>query len=524
MNNAWGCVRLRSGWLLLVVWACCGTGEPVIGESQDVRPNVLFISVDDLRPELNCYGAGHIHSPNIDRLAATGLLFQRAYCQQAVCNPSRTSLLTGLRPDSTGVTSNHAHFRTRHPNVVTLPQHFRSHGYHAQAIGKIFHGVFPEGASNTPWDTMGDPQSWSVPAIRFGPRYYYTEPGIDVARKVYQQVYKPTNAGSDDWTTRLVFGLATESPDVSDGTLYDGQVANAAVAALQQRNRNPAQPFFLAVGFIKPHSPFVAPKRYFDLYDNVGTADNQLLPAHAPVQAGHRSGELRRYTDQPDRGPLSIENQRRLRHAYFACVSYIDAQIGRVLDELKRLGLDGKTVVCLYGDHGYHLGEQGLWGKTTNFELDTRVPLIIRTPDMRSAGQKSQALVELVDLYPTLAELAGLPVGDHLQGCSLATLLNQPDGEVKQFALSQYPRGDLMGYSMRTASRRLTLWINPDTGHVTDREFYRYDSRLVETANRAEHAAEQPEIDRLSRRLALAFELDLSGVLTQSPSQSAVDR
>jgi iduronate 2-sulfatase len=186
-----------------------------------LRPNVLFIAVDDLRPELACYGNSHIHSPHIDRIAAGGRLFERAYCQQAVCNPSRTSLMTGMRPDSIGVTGNHSHFRSDHPEVVTLPEHFKEHGYHAAAIGKIYHGVFTDGASATKWDTMGDPQSWSVPAIRFGPRYYYTEEGIAAAKSIYDLVYKPQNPGPNDWTSRLAFGLATEAPDVSDDTLRD---------------------------------------------------------------------------------------------------------------------------------------------------------------------------------------------------------------------------------------------------------------------------------------------------------------
>ena len=408
------------------------------------KPNILFIAIDDLRPELGCYGATQISSPNIDRFATTGLVFQRAYCQQAVCNPSRTSLMTGLRPETIGVTGNHSHFRSNKPDVVTLPQLFKRHGYHAQAIGKIYHGVFPDGASNTKWDTMGDPESWSVPATRFGPRYYYTETGIEAAKDVYQKIYKPQNPGPDDWTEKLVFGPATESPDVSDDTLYDGKVADAAVAALGEL-RQSGQPFFLAVGFIKPHSPYVAPKKYFDLYkgnNKVALASNPAYPVGAPILAGHGSQELRRYTDQPKTGEFTESNQRRVRQAYYACVSYIDAQIGRVLDEIDKQGLAENTVVCLFGDHGYHLGEQGLWGKTTNFELDTRVPLIVRVPGMKSVGQSTKSLVELVDLYPTLAQLAGLPIGEHLEGKSFAKICNDPKHSTKQIALSQYPRGD----------------------------------------------------------------------------------
>ena len=447
------------------------------------RPNVLFIAVDDLRPELGCYGSAHIHSPNIDALAASGRMFFRAYCQQAVCNSSRTSLMTGLRPDSVGVTGNHSHFRSSHPAVVTLPQHFMNYGYHAAAIGKIYHGVFPAGATITKWDTMGDPQSWSVPVVRFGPCYCYTEEGIAVAKIAYQQVYKPQNAGPQDWTRKLLFGRATESPDVPDSTLYDGQVADSAVKVLRQLKEQDV-PFFLAVGFIKPHSPYVAPMKDFDLYRDVALPAYTEYPAGAPSFAGHRSAELRRYTDQPESGKTSDDGQRRIRQAYFACVSYVDAQIGRVLAELDRAGLSDNTIVVLYGEHGYHLGEQGLWGKTTNFELDTRVPLIVRTPGMKAAGKRSTSLVELVDLYPTLSELAGLPITKQLEGRSFAQVLDDPTHITKRGAFSQYPRrGGLMGYSIRTATHRLTQWVQGQTGETRSTELYDYADGPLESKN-----------------------------------------
>lgn len=454
-------------------------------------PNVLFIAVDDLRPELHCCGASHVHSPNIDALAQSGLRFDRAYCQQAVCNPSRTSLMTGLRPDTIGVTGNHSHFRSQHPDVVTLPQHFKSHGYYAAAIGKIYHGVFPEGSSITKWDTMGDPHSWSVPAVRFGPRYYYTEDGIAAAKRTFQRIYQPQNPTPDDWTKKLVFGPATEAPDVPDSTLYDGKVADAAMERLQQLAHS-RQPFFLAVGFIKPHSPYIAPKKYFDLYDDVSLPPVTTLPVDAPPYAGHRSGELRRYTDQPNSGPFAEAGQRRVRQAYLACVSYIDAQVGRVLNQLEQSGLSKNTIVVLFGDHGYHLGEQGLWGKTTNFELDTRVPLIVRAPGMKAAGQASSSLVELIDLYPTLSELAGLPISRDLEGTSFARILNDADHVTKSAAFSQYPRpGGLMGYSLRTPDYRLTRWVRPGTKEIAATELYDYSQGLIEVEN---IAASQPQL------------------------------
>ncbi len=472
------------------------------------RPNVLFIAVDDLRPELGCYSAKHIKSPNIDRFADTGMLFERAYCQQAVCNPSRTSVMTGLRPDTTGIVTNHAHFRAKLPNVVTLPQHFKNHGYDARAIGKIYHGVFPDGTSKTTWDTMGDPPSWSSTATRFGPRYYYTESGIAQAKQAYRAMYRPKNSKSDDWTKYLVFGPMTEAPDVADNTLYDGKVADAAIAALRGYKAKPRQPFFLAVGFIKPHTPFVAPKRYYDLYDveSIALAERRSLPTHAPKFAGHGSGEVRRYTDQPKHGPFDDSNQRRLRHGYYACISYIDAQVGRVLDELDRLRLADSTVVVLWGDHGFHLGEQGMWGKTTNFELDTRVPLIVRAPGMKAAGGRTRGLVELLDLYPTLSELASLPVKPSLEGKSFVASLNNPNATGKPAAFSQYPRGDLMGYSMRTSMHRLTRWIHRKTGEVRDTELYDCAAGHVEAKNIANGMPEL--VARLSAQLETSLLLD----------------
>lgn len=483
----------------ILCFASCAFGVAATTQDKDAgtravnrQPlNVLFVAIDDLRPELGCYGVSHIKSPNIDRLAKSGMLFTRAYCQQAVCNPSRTSLMTGLRPDTIGVTGNHSHFRTKHPNVVTLPQHFKNHGYHAAAIGKIYHGVFPDGASITKWDTMGDPQSWSVPAIRFGPRYYYTEKGIAAAKDVFERIYKPKNPGVDDWTKKLVFGPATESPDVPDSTLYDGQVADTAIKTLGELKAK-GNPFFLAVGFIKPHSPYIAPKRYFDLYKDVTLPTQPNFPDQAPRFAGHGSGELRRYTDQPRQGEIPEEQQRRVRQAYFACVSFIDAQLGRVLDELERVQLADKTIVVLFGDHGYHLGEHGLWGKTTNFELDTRVPLLVRVPGMKATGKTSSSLIELVDLYPTLSELTELPIGENMEGKSFAKTLNNPKHVTKSAALSQYPRsGGLMGYSIRTATHRLTQWVHRQTGSVRGTELYEYSNGIVEAEN---IAAAEPDL------------------------------
>ena len=490
-------VNLRNLWLVFSALLFAANGWAA------ERPNVLFIAIDDLRPELGCYGAQHIVSPNIDRLAKRGVLFERAYCQQPLCNPSRTSLMTGLRPETTGVTHNHAHFRTRNPEIVTLPQHFKNHGYESRAIGKMYHGVFPVGASKTPWDTMGDAPSWSAPVIRFGPRYYYTESGIAQAKASFAQSYGAKNSAPDAWTKKLVFGPMTEAPAVPDNTLYDGKVADAAIATLGELK---GKPFFLGVGFIKPHTPFVAPKKYWDLYDpqKIKLATRAALPNGAPTLAGHNSGEVRRYTDQPKRDPFTEANARNLRHGYFACISYIDAQVGRVLAELDRLGLRENTIVLLYGDHGWHLGDHGLWGKITNFEIAARAPLIISAPGMK-AGRKTMALTEFLDIYPTLAELAGLPVAKQLEGRSLVPVLHDPARGHKPAAFTQQYRGKATGYSIRTERRRYTEWI--ENGRVIARELYDYAIDPGEATNLAAYPEHAEFIQRLSRQLRKGLNL-----------------
>lgn len=463
--------------------------------------NVLMIAVDDLRPELGCYGAGHVKSPNIDRLAGEGVLFERAYCQQAICGPSRASLLTGLRPDSSGIHGNHTHYRDLHPKIETLPQYFKNRGYFTAASGKINHGVFPKGRAPK-WDVMGDEPSWSVPAFRPGPRYYYTEEGVAAAQGVFKRMF-PKRPLSE-WDHYLTFGPLTESPEVGDEVLYDGQVARKAVEYLEEFGKKRDQPFFLAVGFIKPHTPHIAPKKYFDLYDpaKIPLADSQSLPDGAPSLAGHGSGEKRRYTDQPNRGEFSKENQQRTKQAYYACISYIDAQIGLVLAALEDNGLKDNTVVLLWSDHGYHLGEKGLWGKTTNYELDTRVAMICRAPGRSARGAKSKALVELVDVYPTLLDLCGLPESKRLEGTSVAPLLDDPDLPWKKAAFSQYSRGKIRGYALTDGRHRYVEWVETnDPGKVVARELYDHAVDPEERRNLLGEGKESEVATRLSALL-----------------------
>lgn len=486
---------MRGGLLGMAGMAAAWIG----GSGQAAPLNVLMIAVDDLRPELGCYGSRVVKSPNIDRFAKSGLVFERAFCQQAICGPSRASLLTGLRPDSSGVHRNHAHYRDQNPEVVTLPQFFKKAGYFTAACGKINHGVFPKGMAPK-WDIMGDPESWSVPAFRPGPRYYYTEEGVEAAQGVFRRMFpgEPLSA----WDQHLVFGPLVEAAPVDDEVLYDGQVAEKAVEYLEQFGNERARPFFLSVGFIKPHTPHIAPKRYFERYEpgELEVARDQEMPAGAPEVAGHSSGEKRRYTDQPKKGPFSKKNQQETLQAYYACVSYIDAQVGKVLSALEKNGLAEDTVVVLWSDHGYHLGEKGLWGKTTNYELDTRVVMICRAPEMAGKGRRTRAFVELVDIYPSLVELCGLKVGKHLEGISFSPLLEEPERSWKEAAFSQYTKGRTRGYAMRTKEYRYVEWWRD--GKMVACELYDQIEDPAETRNLLSEG-DRPE---LARELSLKLD------------------
>lgn len=402
------------------------------------RPNVLFIAVDDLRPSLGCYGDPIAKSPHIDRLATSGLVFNRAYCQQAVCRPSRASLLTGRRPDTTRVFDLKTHFRKALPNVVTLPQWFKQQGYHAQSVGKIYHSI----AGYAIADQAGDPPSWSVPATIPQLHFYHSPRGMRIAEEWFaprSRSLKKRYRIAKSWKDVVVRGLPWESPDVPDTEVIDGRIATRAIEILNMRKD---EPFFLAVGFLKPHVPFVAPKKYFDLYplESIPSVNNPFFPKDAPKFAGLNSSEMRVYYGIPKRGRIADElESRKLYLAYYACISYVDAQVGRLLAELDRLKLRDNTIVILWGDHGYHLGENGFWCKQTNFELSVRAPLIISVPGQRNAGSKTDALVEFVDIYPSLAELCGLPLPEGLEGTSFTPLLEHPQRPWKTAAFSAFP-------------------------------------------------------------------------------------
>jgi len=434
------------------------------------KPNVLFIVVDDLRPQLGCYGRKQMVTPHIDALARSGVLFRRAYCQVPVCGATRASLLTGVRPTRSRFVTFDTWVDEDMPAALTLPQHFREHGYAALSIGKVFHHR-PDAAerswSSEPWhpsSPLGG--SW---------RNYVLRENLEL------------DVASDHR------GPPFECADVPDDAYFDGQIADRAVNDLA-RVAATDEPFFLAVGFVKPHLPFNAPKCYWDLYtrDEVPLADNPFRPDGAPDEALHNFGELRRYFDIPREGPVGDEMARSLVHGYYAATSYVDAQVGRVLARLDELGLSERTIVVLWGDHGWQLGEHGLWCKHCNFNTSLNAPLIFRTP-VGPAGGETDALVEFLDVFPTLCELASLPIPDHVDGETLVPLLGDPHRPGKPAVFSRYHAGD----SVRTDRYLYTEWTD-DTGHRTARMLYDHQSDPDENVSLAEIPQHADTVERLA--------------------------
>jgi len=488
--------------ILFLFLAGCKTGgnaEVVSGE----KPNVLLICVDDLRPELNCYGAGQIISPNIDALARESVVFTRAYTQQAVCAPSRNTLMTGLRPDGLGIYDLRTFFRTKAPDVVTLSQYFMQQGYQAEGMGKIYH---------TGHGNKNDSLSWTVP-------HWYP----------HQLINQREPIQSGDTT-----GLHTSYPGIDGKRLpwYNSRLpeelhndAMVTTHALERMETFKGKPFFLAVGMVKPHLPFVAPSRYWDLYDPASiTVPSPDKPDVFPPYAFTNWGELRKYHGIPAEGLLTDEDAINMIHGYYACVSLIDAQVGRLTAKLKELGLYENTIIVLWGDHGWKLGEYGDWCKHTNYELDTRIPVIVRIPQIKAGeGWKSDALVETVDIYPTLCDLAGLNLPEHLQGSSFRKVLESKDAAWDEVAFSQYPRtanfnGEripVMGYSMRTPDYRITRWVNRETRETMDTEIYDHTGSALEMVNLAADEQNQDLLLKLNEELDRQYAKDHGKTFTE---------
>ena len=453
--------------------------------------NVLLITVDDLRPLLGCYGHTEMHTPNIDRLAERGTLFNRAYCQFPLCNPSRASVLTGLRPDTTGIKTNDTAEGDTF-GAVTAPQYFKAHGYHTRSVGKISHG----------WLAWEDKVSWSAPIWRV------------------PYVNKDT-ASYTSW----------QALDVADNELRDGKIASQAIEVLTEIKD---LPFFLAFGFDKPHVPFEAPTQYFDHYtpqDFTLPTHSTSLPENVPLYALRANPQK-----LPDAKILELTR------AYAACISYIDAQVGRVLEQLQQLGLTEKTLIVLWSDHGFHLGEHATWQKNTLFEVGLRVPLIVSVPDQASAGIKTDAFVELVDIFPTLCDACQLSIPTELEGQSMLRVIENSAREWKSATFSQIRRRPIRnyyhkntlqsltgidlavdesvdGYSMRTERYRYTEWAGYSAQGEKiadlDAELYDYQTDPDETINVANFPENAELITRLSEQLHAGWRAALPNISQQ---------
>lgn len=447
--------------LMLAPAAMAGGQEATAGVQQ--RPNVLLIVCDDLNTRLSCYGFELVKTPSLDRLCREGVKFNRAYCQFPVCNPSRCSFLSGMRPDTTGIYDNVLKLREQMPNTLMLPECFREQGYWTAAVGKVFHR--PNHDQRQAWDAYAD-----LPNVR--------NPVIAAARREFEAEHGPigTDDNKEKWekirrSKSLRKRAAGQTPagvgptDLADDEDSDGRNARQVVKWLEDRAQGD-KPFFITCGIHKPHVPFWAPKKYFEAFplDKI-----DLVPDPASdwddIPDIALWGRYRSFF--PERNPPA-KMRREAMQAYYACAAFIDAQVGLMTDALRRLDLWDNTIVIFTSDHGYHLGEHGMWGKVTLYEECDRVPFIVRVPGNKAAGRSTEALIELVDLYPTLADLCGLKMPDDLEGVSIAPLLDAPDRPWKSAAFSMVRRGEHYGRAVRTARFKYAEYDKPHVNELYD--------------------------------------------------------
>ena len=448
--------------------------------------NVLFLVADDLNCDLGCYGHPIVKSPNIDALAARGVRFEHAYCQFPLCSPSRSSFLTGRRPNATRVLTNPGrrnpngeyggspHLREAIPDTVTMPQLFRNNGYFVARIGKLYHYGVPGQIGTAGLD---DPPSWEITV---------NPAGRDKAEEHRVTTQTPGQYGATlSW-------LATDGTDEEH---TDGLAATSAISFLEDFAKAPAvetRPFFLAVGFYRPHTPYVAPRHWFSMYP----PESNRLPALSADDVA-RTPAAAYLNAKPHEDKMTDDGRRVAMQSYYASISHMDAQVGRVLEALNRLGLADNTVVVFTSDHGYHMYEHGLWQKMTLFENSARVPLIVSAPGAAGNGQSTPALAELVDVYPTLAAACGLEAPEYLDGHSQKPVLDDPAANVKDAAFTQLQRGEKPGYSIRTAEYRYTLWNDGAEGE----QLYNMQSDPGETTNLAAEPKYAEIVTKLKERV-----------------------
>ena len=432
---------------MLLIAVAIVFGWTAMACAADGKRNVLFLIADDLNCDLHCYGHPTVHSPNIDALAARGVRFERAYCQFPLCSPSRSSFLTGRRPNRTMIHTNPTagtkpsdyrptpHFRDFLPDAVTMPQAFRNSGYYVARVGKLFHYGVPGQIGTSGLD---DPSSWE---------HVVNPIGRDKREEDKIFTFTPGSFGGTlSW-------LAAEG---TDDEQTDGIGAGEAIKLLEQVKD---RPFFLGVGFYRPHTPYVAPRKYFDLYP----PERIELPALSADDTS-RSPAAAYLSSKKEQDSMTDSQRREALQAYWASITFMDAQVGRVVAALDRLGLAKSTIIVMTSDHGYHTHQHGLWQKMSLFENSAHVPLVIVAPSAKGSGRSTTALAELVDLYPTLADLCGLAAPPELQGTSLRAVLDDPSRVAKPAAFTQVKRGDFHGYSLRTERWRYTLWDDGKRG------------------------------------------------------------
>jgi iduronate 2-sulfatase len=506
--------RLPLPFILLILLA---TGcKQKKQESQ--KPNVLFISIDDLRPLLGVYGDSIAITPNIDQIASEGIYFKQAFCQAAVCAPSRASLMTGLRPDSTRVWHLGDQFRVINKNAVTMPQYFSKHGYYTINLGKIFHNYMPDSIS---WDEPDLRPSRYLKEdwlMRDGETFYISEE-VNRTQKIKRDSLlkiRPKRY-ADGWNT----GPAWEAADVHDTMYYDGAQTKLAIQKLSELAKK-KEPFYMGLGFFRPHLPFAVPKKYWDMYkkDEIPLPANPNMPEGAPLHAMNSMYELRSYDGfhslaHPTKNyRMSEDTMRILRHGYYASVSYVDALLGQIIEHLKKLDLYNNTIIVIWGDHGWKLGDHNSWGKMTNYNIDLKVPVIIKSPYQEKTGLTSNALIELVDLFPSVCELAGIPIPEYMQGNSFVPLLANPNRPWKKAAFSQFHRRPkvsadgkrYMGYSMNTTHYHYIEWYGWDHKNGLKKEFINaelYDRQRdpFETQNIAQKSELKQVCIKLSKQL-----------------------
>lgn len=508
-------------WFLIIVFlAIFSCKSP---EKDVVKPNILFVSIDDLRPTLGAYGDTIAITPNIDQLAAEGMTFRQTFTQVAVCAPSRASLMTGLRPDSTHVWHLGDKFRDINPNTVTMPQYFSKFGYHTVNLGKIFHNYMP------------DSISWDEPDLR--PAKYMRADWLErdgetfyISKEINSSQTKKRDSllelrpirYADGWNT----GPAWEAAEVHDTMYYDGAQTELAKKTLT-RLAKMENPFYMGLGYFRPHLPFAVPKKYWNLYDpeKIPLASNPKVPKNAPGHTMNSMYELRHYDGFNKIGHpessyrMGQDTSRILKHGYYASVSYVDALLGNLIAHMKKIGIYENTIIIIWGDHGWKLGDHNSWGKMTNYNIDLKVPMIIRYPSQENRGAQTYEITELIDMFPSLCELAGIEIPDYMQGTSFVPLIKEPERQWKNAAFSQFHRRPqhssdgkrYMGYSINTKEYHYIEWYAWDSktgtrGELKSTELFDCVNDPNETVNIAEERKFGKVVAGLSEQLATGWQ------------------